>query len=406
MHKRQFWKGLSVLVLVLLGLGAPVLAAVRTITVSNADVLTLQAANSRVEMRLNGTVIPNGSKLTGHLKATATATPRPSATATRVPPSATPVPSASAPPMTSDCQALHDSFVTTGPDGKRYATWHPPVVNGCAFGHEHGSDPRLFPAFSEVGMPAFDYTSALHGISEPHNGFKVFVVRDDVNGLWYLGVMHQGTGGAARAFVQHHSLDFAVARADGTLLANVHGMADTGAAFARCSRARIPGSGTADFGKSVPVAGCEDTYESWPTLLSIDGFRLEADWDVDNAMTVLKREGSGYSKTEAHFHCPEVKTNPDHDCDRYGDKRELFLNTLSITNGRGAFTDARGVRQYVRPGVTVNVDQRVGFANIRGAQGQIEDGGKAPQIYLSDCPPQATDCTGRNFGWRTVRPPN
>src|SRR5438067_7518874 len=39
---------------------------------------------------------------------------------------------------------VHDQYVTVGPDGKTYATWHPPVdpQYGCYFGHEHGADPR------------------------------------------------------------------------------------------------------------------------------------------------------------------------------------------------------------------------------------------------------------------------
>lgn len=47
------------------------------------------------------------------------------------------------------CSAgLHDSYFVVGPDGHRYPTWHPPVVHDpstgveCAFGHEHGRDPR------------------------------------------------------------------------------------------------------------------------------------------------------------------------------------------------------------------------------------------------------------------------
>lgn len=44
---------------------------------------------------------------------------------------------------------LHDRYFVVGPDGKRYPSWHPPVVTdpetgqSCTFGHEHGRDPRL-----------------------------------------------------------------------------------------------------------------------------------------------------------------------------------------------------------------------------------------------------------------------
>lgn len=44
--------------------------------------------------------------------------------------------------------SFHDSFFVVGPDGHRYPTWHPPLAQDpatgtdCAFGHEHGRDPR------------------------------------------------------------------------------------------------------------------------------------------------------------------------------------------------------------------------------------------------------------------------
>src|SRR5262249_48533407 len=38
---------------------------------------------------------------------------------------------------------VHDQYTTTGPDGRRYATWHPQIdpVYWCYFPHDHGSDP-------------------------------------------------------------------------------------------------------------------------------------------------------------------------------------------------------------------------------------------------------------------------
>ena len=44
--------------------------------------------------------------------------------------------------------AFHDTFFVIGPDGQRYPTWHAPLAADpatgaeCAFGHEHGRDPR------------------------------------------------------------------------------------------------------------------------------------------------------------------------------------------------------------------------------------------------------------------------
>ncbi|MES4792641.1 MAG: hypothetical protein C4321_06300, partial [Chloroflexota bacterium] len=71
---------------------------------------------------------------------------------------------------------VHDRYVTTGPDGKTYPTWHPPVdpQYGCLFGHEHGADPRTSKA--DNTLPAFGYAAAQLGMTEPHAGFKVFVI--------------------------------------------------------------------------------------------------------------------------------------------------------------------------------------------------------------------------------------
>lgn len=52
---------------------------------------------------------------------------------------------------------LHDRFAVIGPDGLKYPTWHPPIVNDpasgepCTFGHEHGRDPG--------GSDLFDWVS-------------------------------------------------------------------------------------------------------------------------------------------------------------------------------------------------------------------------------------------------------
>lgn len=53
-------------------------------------------------------------------------------------------------------KALHDSYYVIGPDGKKYPTWHPPVVTDpstgktCAFGHEHGRNPKDSPLWAKA----------------------------------------------------------------------------------------------------------------------------------------------------------------------------------------------------------------------------------------------------------------
>jgi cell division septation protein DedD len=128
----------------------------------------------------------------GGSTATATATPKPSSTSTPAPtatqtprPATTPTPATTAtpPPSTNPTPVagqpcptwVHDQYRATGPDGKLYATWHPPTdpQYGCTFGHEHGADPTGAPALRGRTI-LFDYVNALAGRSEAHVGFKIF----------------------------------------------------------------------------------------------------------------------------------------------------------------------------------------------------------------------------------------
>ena len=55
-------------------------------------------------------------------------------------------------PMCADW--VHDRYAV-GRGGRVWATWHPPrdPRYRCAFGHEHGSNPRAFRHFGRTGMP-------------------------------------------------------------------------------------------------------------------------------------------------------------------------------------------------------------------------------------------------------------
>ena len=189
---------------------------------------------------------------------TPTDTPEPPPTA---PPTSTAIVATAGQPCP---QALHDSFVTTGPDGHSYPTWHPAVdpQSGCFFGHEHGSDPRTSTA--NAAMPPFGYVGTAAGVVEPHAGFKVFV--------WHVGestdlgpvpadiraVFHMGTGGVKRYTERFHSLQFDYVARDGTgREAHVAGMADTGTALgSTCDNPRKDG-------RDFSTVGCNDAYEIW-----------------------------------------------------------------------------------------------------------------------------------------------
>lgn len=133
---------------------------------------------------------------------------------------------------------VHNLYVTTGPDGKSYPTWHPQIdpTYGCHFGHDHGVDP----ATSSVNpsLPAFGYINAVSiagGNAHPpeaHAGFKVFVWNcgesgdQGANRIAGRAVVHMGTSGTARFTLPHHSVHYSAAACDGSWALDVQGMVD------------------------------------------------------------------------------------------------------------------------------------------------------------------------------------
>lgn len=178
---------------------------------------------------------------------------------------------------------VHDSY-TVERGGRSWSTWHPPrdPRHGCAFGHEHGSNPRASRYFGRTGMPAFGLVSAFAGSTEAHTGFKVFLANEDRRGLAWMIVLHQGTGSPRRGTVRFHSLETWLFRARGRrLLARTRQMADFGEPVANCrgvlSRSRW---------RLLPVPGCRPAYEEWATAVDVGGvFRARPAFGVHNAIT-------------------------------------------------------------------------------------------------------------------------
>ncbi|MBY8852618.1 hypothetical protein K7G98_32070, partial [Saccharothrix sp. MB29] len=89
-------------------------------------------------------------------------------------------------PRSGECsREVHARYWTYGPDGKVYPTWHPPRdASGCAFGHEHGDDPRTSDLFAASKWLPFGYTSEVMMAANPggahrhedHVGHKVLSV--------------------------------------------------------------------------------------------------------------------------------------------------------------------------------------------------------------------------------------
>lgn len=163
-----------------------VMAAVDAVNVAGGQKMRVLCSGSRVNMtRVSATeVIANCIALAVSPTATNTPTPTATKTPTNAPttavtntPTSTPVPGTGGGTVSSgdsmamnawsatgknkpnpkydkcddgtDIVRAHKAFSVIGPDGKRYPTWHAPVVTNpitgvgkCYFGHEHGRDPK------------------------------------------------------------------------------------------------------------------------------------------------------------------------------------------------------------------------------------------------------------------------
>jgi hypothetical protein len=178
---------------------------------------------------------------------------------------------------------VHDQY-TVERGGRMWPTWHPPrdPRYGCAFGHEHGSNPRAFRYFARTGMPAFGLVSDYAGSPEAHAGFKVFVANEDRKGLAWTMLLHQGSASPRRGVVRFHSLETWLFRERGRrLLARTRQMADFGEAVPNC-----PGVKTRQSWRLLPVPACGRAYEEWATALDVGGvFSARPAFGLHNAIT-------------------------------------------------------------------------------------------------------------------------
>jgi hypothetical protein len=238
---------------------------------------------------------------------------------------------------------VHDRY-TVVRNGRRWPTWHPPrdPRYGCAFGHEHGSNPRAFRYFKRTGMPAFGPIGSYVSSDEPHAGFKVFVANDDRKGLAWMIVLHQGSGSPRRGTVRHHSLEVWLFRNEGRrLLAHTRVMADFGEAVPNC-----PGSDLAPSMRLLPNPACESVYEEWDTALDVGGvLRARPGFAIDNAITQFDPANPERVVFNKQFACgPNDPAGWDSYCK--GDKRTVFHPRWVVRNrGKSRFrTDAYGRR--------------------------------------------------------------
>lgn len=282
---------------------------------------------------------------------------------------------------------VHDAY-TVERGGRSWATWHSPRDPrfGCAFGHEHGSNPRAFRYFARTGMPAFGLVSDFAGSPEAHAGFKVFLANEDRRGLAWVIVLHQGSGSPRRGTVRFHSLETWLFRERGRLLlARTRLLADFGEAVANC-----PGVRTRASWRLLPVPGCRPAYEEWATALDVgDVFRARPAFGIHNAITQFDPAAPERVVFNKPTVCgPGDPSGWDSRCK--GDRRTVLHPRWFVRNtGRSRFrTDAFGRRLPEEEGAAargllqivsrrIRVDQRGERSGVENAfvAEQPSDGG-------------------------------
>ncbi len=251
---------------------------------------------------------------------------------------------AAAPDGTPVCaQWVHDRHVVRR--GSRvWPTWHPPrdPLYRCAFGHEHGSNPRAFAHFRRTALPAFGPVGAFASSQEAHAGFKVFVVNRDRKGLAWMTILHQGSGSPRRGSVRFHSLEtWLFRRRGGRLLAHTRQMADFGPAVPNCRDSKLRPRM-----RLLPSPACRSVYEEWDTAFDVGGvFSGRPGFGIDNAITQFDAAAPERVVFNKGVACgPNEPAGWDSYCK--GDKRTVLHPRWELANrGPSRFrTDAYGRR--------------------------------------------------------------
>ena len=239
----------------------------------------------------------------------------------------------------------------------RQTGWHPPrnQPHRCAYGHEHGSNPRAFRFIRRTGMPSFGAVGRFAGTEEAHPGFKVFVSNGDRRGLAWMMVVHQGSGSPRRGVVRFHSFEaWVFQRRSRRRVAHVRRMADFGEQVPNC-----PGTELRPSMRLLPHPACESVYEQWNTRLDVGGvLRANPGFAIDNPITQFDPERPDAVLFNKAFACgPHDPAGWDSYCK--GDKRTLFHPRWVVRNhGPARFrTDAYGAR--TRSGLLQFVSNRI-----------------------------------------------
>lgn len=199
-----------------------------------------------------------------------------------------------------DCPPeAHDRYVTTGPDGNIYRTWHPMTVpldpnnpNGptCTFAHEHGDPPHPDappPAFGHVA-----YQAELPNLILSHAAYKVFSHKagqmtgwdtpeiTEINPDWDIQFwVHQESTSLDRLTTRFHSAAF-WSRDGENRITEVYYLADTGQAVDKCEAEKVSGPA-----RRI-ASSCDHAHELWDFGGEVGGAWMTiVQVDVTNPMT-------------------------------------------------------------------------------------------------------------------------
>jgi hypothetical protein len=283
-----------------------------------------------------------------------------------------------APRANETCPAwVLDQYITDGPDGQEYRTWHPHIdpVYWCYFRDEHGSNPDLL---RSGYRPPFDFATARAGQSEAHQGFKNCAL-DDGSGRRWLFTQHFGTGGLARACTCFHTVDVAVAsNASGELLAELHFLGDYGASVENATDKLLTPSGCpeqvaapraegSNGVRRLPVQGSTLAfYEPWRLGVTGNVLGLEGGFTINtmDAITICNGLACGQAVQTAG---------------NTGSLRHVSWVSMGIraaANDGELYTDPYArqvvgastsgvVRQYVKPGLLVQLPPRAATSSVK-----------------------------------------
>ena len=251
------------------------------------------------------------------------------------------------------------------PNGLKYRTWHPAIQPeglpgaGCRFDHTHGpNDPRGSKA--DPTLPAYGYVADMHGMSEPHVGFKTFFANTGTRNEFenfsstsdVKATFHQGTLGAGRVAQRMHTIEFDLKNTNGAEV-HVEGMGDTGFAYNQCDSADSINNeqgtiGVRLFAMPKPLAdscGVGTPYEVWEWALTVPGQdnRIHAKLGTFDAITVLN-PSTGLLE-------PTANTWPNSPFS--GCKQDSYFGPVYLNTDFDG-VDEHGVRQFIKRGSVKN----------------------------------------------------